>query len=66
MEKWRFNFKRVAIALAILIPIATFPVWYLRIFPPPTLFCVGVRNGETVKLYDADCEQPDSVNVVKR
>lgn len=64
MEKWRFNFKRFAIAQAILIPLVTFPMWYLKLFPPPTLFCVDIRNGQPVKLYDADCEQPNRINVV--
>lgn len=64
MEKWRFNFKRFAIVQAILIPIVTFPIWYLKLFPPATLFCVDVQNNEVVNLYDADCEQPDPINVV--
>jgi hypothetical protein len=63
MEKWHFNFKRFAIgqsgrwafAQAILIPIAIFPIWQLKLFPPPTVFCLDFRNGEAVKLYDADC-----------
>lgn len=66
MEKRPFHLKQVAIALAITIPIVTFPMWYLKLFPPATLYCVDVRNGEVVKLYDADCQPPNSVNVVKR
>ncbi len=66
MEKQRFNFKRFALLQAILIPIVTFPMWYLKLFPPATLYCVDVQNNEAVKLYDADCQQPNSVNVVKR
>ncbi|KJH70278.1 hypothetical protein UH38_19230 [Aliterella atlantica CENA595] len=66
MQKQRFNFKRFALLQAILIPVATFPIWYLKFFPPATSFCVDVQNNEVVKLYDADCQQPNSVNVVKR
>ena len=39
-----------AIAQAILIPIATFLIWQLKLFPPPTMFCLDFRNGEAVKL----------------
>jgi len=66
MEKQCFDFKRFAIAQAILIPIVTFPMWYLKLFPPPTVFCVDVRNGVAVKFYDADCEQPDQLNIVEQ
>ncbi len=66
MEKQRFDFKRFAIAQAILIPLATFPIWYLKLFPPPKILCAVVRNGEAVKLYNADCEQPGRINIVEQ
>lgn len=64
MQKQRFNFKRFAITQAILIAVVTFPMWYLKLFLPPTLFCVDISNGEVVKLYDADCQQTGHINVV--
>lgn len=66
MEKQRFNLKRFAIAQAVLIPIVTFPMWYLKLFPPSTEFCVDVRNGEVVKLYNSDCQQSDRLNIVEQ
>ena len=74
MEKRRFHLKRFAIgqsgrcanAQAILIPIATFPIWQLKLFPPPTMFCLDFRNGEAVKLYDSDCQQSDRLNIVEQ
>lgn len=57
----QFRLKRVALTLAIAIPIVTFPLWYLRLFPQPELRCVDVRDGEVVKLYNKDCQQPGPV-----
>ncbi|WP_148298181.1 hypothetical protein [Synechocystis sp. PCC 7509] len=53
-------------AQAILIPLTTFPIWYLKLFPPPKILCVVVRNGVAVKLYDTDCEQPGRINIVEQ
>ena len=53
-------------AQAILIPIAIFPIWQLKLFPPSTVFCIDVRNGEAVKLYNSDCQQSDRLNIVEQ
>ena len=53
-------------AQAMLIPIATFPIWQLKLFPPPTIFCLDFRNSEAVKLYNADCEQPGQLDIVEQ
>ena len=53
-------------AQAILIPIVIFPTWYLKLFSPPKIFCVAVRNGVAVNLYDVDCEQPGQLDIVEQ
>ena len=43
-------------AHTLLIPIATFPISQLKLFSPLAVFDLDVRNGEAVKLYNANCE----------